>query len=79
MVDGVLDRARGPFGNGLVYVFRCREEGVIDVVLSQGASGIGAVALQETVFFEGTALLGRKGGKITLVGSIQTPMCTKIA
>ena len=37
---------------------RCWEEGVIYVVLGQGASGVRAVPLQEAVFFEGTALRG---------------------
>lgn len=40
VIDRILHRASGPFGNRLVYVFRHWEEGVVYAVLSQGACGV---------------------------------------
>lgn len=55
VINWVLHRAGRPLGNGLVYIFRCRKECVIYVVLRQDAGGIRAIPLQEGVFFDTAA------------------------
>lgn len=55
VIDWVLHRASRPLGNRLVYIFRHGKECVIYVVLCQDAGGIGAIPLQEGVFFDTAA------------------------
>lgn len=40
MINWVLDRACRPLGNTLIDIFRGGKEGVIQVLLRHGASGI---------------------------------------
>lgn len=54
---------------------RGREEGVTDVVLGQGACGVGAVALQDAVLLDGAALLRRQRGEMSLVSRCSAPGC----
>lgn len=79
VIDRILHRACWPLGNRLVYIFRCREERIIYVVLCYNACGVGTVPLQEGVFFDTAALwVGEASllqwGKLSLCYRITLPM-----